>query len=196
MARSSIGELKIVDPPIAESLFSSVRWSWIWLFVRIYLGYTWLTSGIGKLTNPAWMVTGTALKSFWERAIVIPEAPARPAIAFDWYRMFIQFLLNSQSYVWFAKLIAISETLIGIALILGLFTGVAAFLGGFMNWNFMMAGSASINPVLFTLSIFVVLAWKTAGWWGLDRWLLPLLGTPWQPGRVFSQQESREGKET
>ena len=26
----------------------------------------------------------------------------------------------------------------------------------------------------------IVLAWKVAGWWGLDRWALPLLGTPWQ----------------
>ena len=36
--------------------------------------------------------------------------------------------------------------LIGIALILGAFTGVAAFAGGFMNWNFIMAGTGSTNP--------------------------------------------------
>jgi thiosulfate dehydrogenase [quinone] large subunit len=75
-----------------------------------------------------------------------------------------------------------------VALILGLFTGIAAFFGGFMNWNFMMAGSASTNPVLFTLSILLVLAWKTAGWWGLDRFLLPALGTLWQPGKAFGQK--------
>jgi len=49
----------------------------------------------------------------------------------------------------------------------------------------MMAGTASINPVLFTLSVLLIVAWKSAGWWGLDRWLLPLLGTPWEPGRIF-----------
>jgi hypothetical protein len=54
-----------------------------------------------------------------------------------------------------------------------------------MNWNFMMAGSASINPVLFTFSILLILAWKTAGWIGLDRWLLPMVGTPWQRGKFF-----------
>ncbi|HLF03982.1 MAG TPA: hypothetical protein VI855_02045 [Dehalococcoidia bacterium] len=26
---------------------------------------------------------------------------------------------------------------------------------------------------------------KTAGWWGLDRWLLPAVGTPWQAGGLF-----------
>jgi len=48
-----------------------------------------------------------------------------------------------------------------------------------MNWNFIMAGSASTNGLLLALAILIVLAWKVAGWWGLDRWLLPLLGTPW-----------------
>ena len=42
-----------------------------------------------------------------------------------------------------------------------------------------MAGSASTNGLLLMLAVLLVLAWKVAGWWGLDRWLLPLLGTPW-----------------
>jgi len=179
--------ITVSDPPLAESLFGNTRWAWIWLIARLYIGYTWLTSGWGKLNNPGWVQTGEVLKGFWERAVAIPEAPARPAISFTWYRVFIQSLLDSGSYVWFSKLVVAGELLIGIALILGLFTGIAAFLGGFMNWNFMMAGSASINPMLFTLSILVILAWKIAGWWGLDRWVLPLLGTPWKPGRLFEK---------
>jgi thiosulfate dehydrogenase [quinone] large subunit len=61
-----------------------------------------------------------------------------------------------------------------------------------MNWNFMMAGTASINPLLFTISILLILAWKNAGWIGLDRILLPLLGTPWRPGRIFEQDSVPE----
>lgn len=181
--------ITISDPPLAESLFANTRWAWVWLIVRLYVGYTWLTSGLGKLSEPGWVQTGEMLKGFWERAVAIPDAPARPSIAFSWYRVFIQSLLDSQSYTWFAKLIVASEILVGVALILGLFTGIAAFLGGFMNWNFMMAGSASINPVLFTLSILLILAWKIAGWLGLDRWVLPLLGTPWKPGRLFEKEK-------
>ena len=78
------------------------------------------------------------------------------------------------------------------ALIAGVFTGLAAFAGGFMNWNFMMAGTASVNPVLFTLSVLLVLAWKAAGFWGVDRWLLPLLGTPWTPGRLVGRPAAAE----
>ena len=58
-----------------------------------------------------------------------------------------------------------AELLIGIALVLGLFTGIAAFFGAFMNWKFMMAGAASSNPVLFTLAIGLMLAWKVAGYY-------------------------------
>ncbi len=176
------------DPPFARSLFASTRWAWLWLIVRVYVGYSWISSGLGKLGNPAWVQTGEALKGFWQRAVAIPDAPAKPLIAFDWYRSFIQVLLDGGHYVWFAKLITAGELLIGAALLLGLFTGIAALFGGFMNWNFMMAGTASINPVLFLLSILLVLAWKVAGWWGLDRWALAALGTPWRPGRLFTPE--------
>ena len=178
------------DPPFAQSLFNSPKWAWFWVIARLYVGYSWLTSGIGKLSNPAWTQTGEALKGFWERAVAIPDAPARPLIAFDWYRGFLQSMIDAGAYTWFSKVVYIGEILIGVALILGLFTGIAAFFGGFMNWNFMMAGSASTNPVLFTLSILLVLAWKTAGWWGLDRFVLPALGTPWQPGKAIGRKSS------
>lgn len=185
----------ITDPAFVVSLLNSTKWSWLWLLIRLYVGYSWLTSGWGKIGNPAWMQTGTALKGFLERAVAVPDAPARPAIAFDWYRTFLQSLLASDAYVWFAKLIVFGEVLIGIALILGAFVGIAAFFGGFMNWNFMMAGTASTNPMLFTLSILLILAWKNAGWWGLDRWLLSLLGTPWRPIYSSSQNSPSIGKE-
>ncbi len=174
------GNVIVQDPPFAVGLFNNTRWSWLWLILRLYLGYEWISAGLEKLGNPAWTQTGLALKGFWANAVSIPNAPARPLIAFGWYRNFLLFLLNSQSYTWFAKLIVGGELIVGVLLILGAFTGIAAFLGAFLNWNFMMAGSASINPLMFLFTILLILAWKTAGWIGLDRWLLPALGTPWQ----------------
>ena len=169
------------DPPFTTALFGKTKWAWIWLVARLYLGYTWLEAGIGKLSNPAWVSGGAALKGFWENAVAIPDAPARPPIAFGWYRAFIQFLLDGSHYTWFSKLVIAGELLIGIALVLGVFVGIAAFFGAFMNWNFMMAGSASMNPMMLVISILLVLAWKTAGWWGLDRWVLSALGHPGSP---------------
>jgi thiosulfate dehydrogenase [quinone] large subunit len=175
------GEVVIPDPPIARMLFGTTRFAWLWAILRVYLGYTWLTSGWGKATNPAWVETGEALKGFWARAVAVPDE-GRPPIAFDWYRGFIQFMLDNGWYTWFAKLVAYGEILIGIALIVGAFVGVAAFFGGFMNWNFIMAGTASTNALLFVIAIVLMLAWKVAGWYGLDRYLLPLVGTPWTWG--------------
>jgi len=173
------------DPAIARLLFGTTRFAWLWAIVRIWLGYTWIKSGLGKVAVEAWTGNGFALKSFWERAVQLPAPPARPPIAFDWYRGFIQYLLDTQAYTWFAKLVAYGEVLVGVALVLGAFVGIAAFLGGFMNWNFMMAGTASTNPVLFTVGILLILAWKVAGYYGVDRVLLPAIGTPWRPGKVF-----------
>ncbi len=170
------------DPPFVIDLFNNTRWSWLWLILRLYLGYSWLSAGLEKVVSPAWMQTGQALAGFWKNATQVPVPPAKAPISFEWYRQFILFLLNAQSYTWFAKLIVIGELLVGVTLIIGAFVGISAFVGGFLNWNFMMAGSASINPLMFLFTIFLILAWKTAGWYGLDRWLLPALGTPWQPG--------------
>jgi thiosulfate dehydrogenase [quinone] large subunit len=101
-------------------------------------------------------------------------------------------MLSTGAYTWFAKVIVFGELAIGIALILGAFTGIAAFGGGFLNWNFIMAGTASTNALLFAIATWLVLAWKTAGWIGLDRWLLPALGTPWRPS-VSTQRAIRGG---
>ncbi len=176
------GTVTVSDPPIATTLFSTTKLSWLWLLLRVYVGYEWITASLHKLESPAWMQTGEALKGYWMGAVAIPEAPARAAITYGWYRSFLQFLLDNQSYVWFAKVIAVGEFLVGLGLIVGLFVGIAAFFGGLMNFNFMLAGSASTNPVLFLCAVLLMLAWKVAGYWGLDRWAVRWLGTPWQKG--------------
>jgi thiosulfate dehydrogenase [quinone] large subunit len=176
MARKN---MTVQDPPLAKFLFADTRAGWLWLVVRLWLGYEWIDASLHKITNPAWVQSGEAVKGFWTNAIAIPDA-GKPAISFDWYRSFLTMLLDMQAYRWMAPLIAYSEFLIGVALILGLFTGIAAFAGGLLNWNFMMAGTASSNPVLFTLAIGLMLAWKVAGYLGIDYYLLPKLGTPWK----------------
>lgn len=94
-------------------------------------------------------------------------------------------MLRHEWYTWFAKLVAIGEALIGIGLILGAQVAIAAFFGTVLNFAYELAGTASSNPVLFGLSVFVILGWKVAGSWGVDRYLLPALGAPWKVGRLF-----------
>lgn len=159
------------ESPVTRALFRNVNASWIWLIVRLYLGYEWLTAGWHKLGSDAWMKGGTALKGYWTGALTVPEG-GTSVVHYDWYRAFLQFLMDNQTYVWFAKLVAIGEFLVGVALILGIFTGLAAFFGGLMNFNYMLAGTVSTNPVLFLLAVLLIAAWKIAGYWGLDRFVL------------------------
>jgi len=57
-----------------------------------------------------------------------------------------------------------------------------------MNTSYLPAGAVGTNPVLLAIATLLALAWKTAGWWWFDRWLLPALGTPW------SLNPTREGE--
>lgn len=165
-------------PPFISMLFNDKRFSIVWLAARLWLGWQWIEAGMHKISNPAWMQTGDALKGFWMGAVQVP-AEGRPPISYDWYRNFIQYMLDAQVYTWFAKIVVISELLFGILLIAGIFVGATAFFAGFMNWNFIMAGSASVNGVFFGLSVMLVLAWKIAGYIGLDYFLLPRVGDIW-----------------
>jgi thiosulfate dehydrogenase [quinone] large subunit len=169
----------ITNPPIARLLFDDTRIAAVWLVIRVLVGWEWLQAGLHKVSDPGWMQTGEALKGFWVRIVAVPAAPAKPLIYYDWYRSFIQGLLDSGSYTWFAKLVAIGEVAVGVALIIGAFVGIAAFFGALMNWNYLMAGALSSNPLLMIGGLGLILAWKVAGWYGADRILLPRLGTPW-----------------
>ena len=177
MSIFQITHREIQDPPLAKFFFNNTRMAWLWLVVRIYLGWSWLEAGWHKMI-PAWLDGGSALRGYWENAVQIP-LEGRTPISYDWYRSFILYLLETESYTWFAKLIAYGEILIGIGLIVGAFVGISAFFGALLNWNFIMAGSASTNGLLFTLAILLILAWKVAGYIGLDYYLLPIIGTPW-----------------
>jgi|GEM_PF-635338 thiosulfate dehydrogenase [quinone] large subunit len=177
------------------ALFSSTHFAWVWMLVRIYLGVSWLNSGWHKLSEEAWTGNGLAVKGFWTRAVAIPEE-GRPAIAYDWYRDILEYILNAELYVPFGKLVAYGEVLVGIGLLVGALTGTAAFFGALMNWNFMLAGTASTNPLLGIIAIAIIVSWKTAGWWGIDRILLPYTGVPWERGKLLGGEKlSFEGEE-
>lgn len=178
---------KLMDPPFIRTLFSSPRFAWLWTIVRVYVGWAWLSAGWGKIGNPAWTQTGAAVQGFWVSALGGND-PASSRIVYGWYKSFLAFLLERDAHVLMGKLIAWGEVLVGVGLILGALVGFAAFFGALMNFNFMLAGTASTNPVLFLLSILIMAAWKIAGYYGVDRWLLPMIGTPWQPGTLRSRR--------
>ena len=90
--------------------------------------------------------------------------------------------------------LAIGLTLAGIALILGALTGPAAFIGGILSSAAVVSAALLPAAVVFAAAVGLTLTWKTAGWIGLDRWLLPLLGMPWRGGTLFGERPARESE--
>ena len=172
-------EVEVEGPRFVRFLFNNTRAGLFWLPIRLFVGFSWLDAGWHKFTDPEWTQGGAALRAYWERAASIPEQ-GRPPITYEWYRDFINTLLSGGHETWFAWVVTLGELAIGLALIAGALTGIAAFFGAFMNMSFLLAGSASTNPVMFTLAVGLMLAWRVAGYYGLDRYLLPMLGTPWR----------------
>jgi thiosulfate dehydrogenase [quinone] large subunit len=168
----------VQEPSIITMLLNHPLAAWLWLPIRVWLGWQWVVAGWEKVTNPAWLQSGAALKGFLTGATTA-AANGKPVIHYTWYANFLKLLISSGSYVWMAKLVSVGETLVGIALILGIFTGFAAFFGGFMNFNYLMAGTVSVNPMFLVLAVTLVLAWKVSGYIGLDYFLVPRVGALW-----------------
>lgn len=186
---------EIPEPPIAHLLFTNTKLAPFWLIIRLYVGYEWLSAGWGKLTHPAgvWVggKSGAAITGFVQGALKKTSGD-HPDVT-GWYAWFLQSVVLPNASV-FSYMVAFGEVLVGLALIFGLLTGIAAFFGGLMNANFLLAGTVSSNPILFIFATWLVLAWRVAGYWGLDRWALPMLGVPGRPGTLFQKGASRPAR--
>ena len=184
---------QIPEPPIARFLFADTRMAWFWLIVRLYAGYEWFTAGwekltghsiafdsFGQATGSAWVFTpghdGAAMAGFVTGALG-KASGTHPAVQ-SWYADFLRTFVQPNPAAW-AYIITFGELLVGLGLLVGCLTGVAAFFGLTMNLNYLLAGTVSTNPILGVVALFLILAWRIAGYYGVDRYLLPLLGTPW-----------------
>jgi len=179
-----------VDDPKGWRLLMGNTWlAILWLPVRFYIGMAFLAAGEHKVRG-TWD-TGAGLKGYWTGAIGTADQPGNAYYA--WYRDFLQFMLDHHWYTWFADLVMWGEVLVGLGLIFGALVGIAAFFGTVLNFNFLMAGTVSTNPVLFGLGVLLVLGWKVAGYFGIDHYLLPALGAPWAPGRLLGGTRAPAG---
>ena len=139
----------------------------------------WLDAGWHKFTDPAWMSTGEASSASGRAPSPSPRTASRSSPTTGTAPSSSSWSIAA-AHPWFAKLIVFGELAVGLGLIVGALVGVAAFFGALMNMSFLMAGTVSTNPVLFFAAILLILAWKNAGYLGIDRYLLPMLGTPWK----------------
>ncbi|MFA6519548.1 MAG: DoxX family membrane protein [Candidatus Paceibacterota bacterium] len=146
----------------------------MWFVVRLYLGYEFFMAGWGKLASPAWFGSdaGAALSGFVQGALS-KTSGLHPDV-YQWYASFLQSTVLPNVMVW-SNAVVFGELAIGLGLIVGLFTGTAAFFAFFMSFNFLLAGTVSVNPTLILVAIAIMLGHRVAGYWGLDRFAKPYL---------------------
>ncbi|MDL4840882.1 DoxX family protein [Aquibacillus rhizosphaerae] len=135
--------------------------------IRIYLGYTWITGGWGKITGGGFDATG------FLHGAVAKSTGEHPAVQ-GWWAVFLENVAIPNASL-FTFLVMWGELLIGIALILGLFTNFAVLMGMVMNFSFIFSGTVSTNGQMILLGIFVLVAGANAGKFGLDRYAIPFL---------------------
>jgi len=162
----------------ADWLYRSRAASVLWLVARLWLGYGWLNAGYQKLWGSEkavfWNGGGAGVKGF-AIAGVTGSATGKGGASYGWWAAFLHnFVIPNAS--WIAKLVTVSELVIGVLLILGLFTGAAAVAGLSLNVIYLFTGSAGVNPAYAIVSVFLILAWRNAGYLGLDRFALPRAG--------------------
>src|SRR5438105_13384210 len=108
------GGVLLQDPPIARFLFQGRAASWLWLIVRLFVGYQFLVSGWGKLSGGKWLDgSGSSILAYWQNAVNIPET-GKPLITYDWYRGFLQFMSDTNRAPWFSYVIVFGELAIGL----------------------------------------------------------------------------------
>jgi thiosulfate dehydrogenase (quinone) large subunit len=156
-------------------LYRSKAASVVWLVARLWLGYQWLNAGYQKLWGAEkagfWTNGGAGVKGF-ATAGVTGSATGKGGASYGWFAAFLHNFVVPNA-LWIAKLVTLSELAIGVLLILGLFTGAAAFAGIGLNVVYMFSGVSGVNPAFFVVSVLLIMAWRNAGYLGLDRYALP-----------------------
>src|SRR5438034_10440342 len=122
---------QVPEPPIARFLFADTRMAWLWLIVRLYVGYQWITAGLEKLTgysftfdgsfgqkvSSPWVFgahDGAAIKGFVAGALA-QTGGAHPA-AQGWYASFLRRVVLPHAAP-LAYLVTLGEVLSGLCLI-------------------------------------------------------------------------------
>ncbi|HYF95970.1 MAG TPA: DoxX family membrane protein [Symbiobacteriaceae bacterium] len=154
------------------NFLSGAKGSWIWLVIRLYLGYQWLNAGWHKVTGAAPFDATGFIKGAIAKATPA-TAGAKPVVQ-AWWADFLQGVALPNSKL-FSFMVQYGELLIGLALILGFATLFAASMGMLMNFAFLLSGTTSSNPnLLFLEIVLVTLGGAYAGYLGLDYWVRPL----------------------
>jgi thiosulfate dehydrogenase (quinone) large subunit len=143
--------------------------AYILTVIRLYVGYEFMLAGFEKISGGKFDVTG-----FLTGVAAHPVLSPTKAVEYPTYVSFLKHFAIPNAHL-FNVLVPYGEFLVGVGLILGCFTTVAAFFGLVMNFSYVFAGVVSSNPLDILLGVIILAAGFNAGRIGLDRWVIPFV---------------------
>jgi thiosulfate dehydrogenase [quinone] large subunit len=164
-----LGEPSEVKTPGALRWLSTSRIMAVgWAAARCWLGVQWINAGRSKL----WGAENAGFLHH-DGAGVAGYANHGAATYTWWHDFLTGFVVPNAG--WIGILIAVAEFVVGIALVVGIFTPLFAFGGLLMNMTYMLSGTAGVNPVFMIFAIVMIVAWRNSGWLGADGLLMGYL---------------------
>jgi NADH dehydrogenase len=167
------------------------RGYWV-AILRVFLGVMWLIEGITKVAN-GWLKPGnifivpvdgataaTGEAAGGAAAAAVTQVPllAQPLGIYTW----IVDTFVSKAPFFFQSVIVLAEIAIGLALVGGLFTAVAAVVSIGLSLMFIIGAMAG-KEVLWYIAASIVMIGGAGRAFGLDYWVMPWLQRQWNRTR-------------
>jgi thiosulfate dehydrogenase [quinone] large subunit len=133
----------------------------VWTAMRVWLGVMWIQAGDAKLwgsENAAFLHNGGA---------GVAGFAAHGVAAYSWWGTFLHHFVVPNAG-WIGILVALSEFFIGLALVAGFLTPLAALASLGLLFTYVMSGTASVCAWYALFAIVLLAVWRTASWLGAD----------------------------
>src|SRR6202167_2594853 len=159
---ATIGEpVKRTNLQVWEGLKNSRLAALVWTAMRVWLGVMWIQAGSAKLWG------AEAAGFLHNNGAGVAGFAAHGTPAYSWWGTFLHgFVVPNAGAI--GVLIAVSEFAIGIALVTGLFTRVAALGSLALLFTYVMSGPASVSAFYALFAIVILVMWRTSSWIGAD----------------------------
>jgi thiosulfate dehydrogenase [quinone] large subunit len=157
----------IGDPAKRTSLRA---WEWVkeskvlavgWLAMRVWLGIMWIQAGSAKLFG------AEAAGFIHNNGAGVAGFAAHGIPAYTWWGSFLHSFVVPNAG-WIGVLVAVAEFAIGVALVAGLFTRIAALGSLALLFTYVMSGTASVCAFYALFAIVILTMWRTSSWIGID----------------------------
>ena len=144
-----------------EALKASKLAALAWTAMRVWLGVMWIQAGSAKL----WGAEAAGFLHNGGAGVAGFAAHGTPA--YSWWGSFLHSFVVPNAG-WIGVLIAVAEFAIGVALVAGLFTRIAALGSLALLFTYVMSRTASVCAFYALFAIVILVMWRTSSWIGAD----------------------------